>query len=285
MTSHSINSFSTDKISATEEVDAELPKLTDNPKHNDILDYMVLVISRHFSGSIAFKGGYMLNKLTPLSRRTQDVDFSIMYEKEYEKIKLILSQIAEYFIRIGLIASYKVKDTVTPTSSGGIVMYDMGGGKILGVDVGLHSLAYGVKRYNIEFTEIDAFKVERMLSDKVCAILSRKRFRRAKNLYDLNILLESFDVEYDEFVRCLKEREPEWDNIPFNDMVLAQYEKAWDKLILISSVNDDIPLKKEEFCKVMDAFYMFVLPIKLGYSYKVWNHNMKGWSRSYDRYV
>lgn len=277
ITSHSIDSFSTDTISTTEEVDTELPKLTDNPKHDDVLDYMVLVLSRNFSGNAAFKGGYMLNKIMPLSRKTKDIDFSIMYEKEYEEIKLVLGQIAEYFVRIGLISSYKIKDTVTSTSSGGIDMYDESGSKILGVDVGLHPLTYGVKRYDIGFTEIDAFKVERMLADKVCAILSRKRFRRAKDIYDLNALLLNFDVEYKEFMHCLNERGPEWDNIPFADTVLVQYEKAWNRLILINNVVKDRELEKPEFLDVIIRFYSFVIPIKDGHVYMKWNHNLKGW--------
>lgn len=41
---------------------SDLPALTGNETSNQLLDYMVLVITRRLTIAKAFKGGYMLNK-------------------------------------------------------------------------------------------------------------------------------------------------------------------------------------------------------------------------------
>lgn len=86
---------------------------------------------------------------------------------------------------MGYVANYSIKEEIHERMSGGIDFYAEDGHKVLGVDVGLHDISYGIKHYNLEFTDVDAFTVERMLSDKLIAITTRKRFRRTKDLYDL----------------------------------------------------------------------------------------------------
>ena len=66
---------------------------------------------------------------------------------------------AEQFIKGGFIASYKIKEGISDRMSGGIAMYGADGHKVLGVDVGLHDISYGIKHYNLRFTEVDAFTV------------------------------------------------------------------------------------------------------------------------------
>ena len=58
---------------------------------------------------------------------TGDVDFSIDDEKTYELVKVILTEIAEKFLEIGLIAEFKGKETFAPTRSGGIDFYGESG--------------------------------------------------------------------------------------------------------------------------------------------------------------
>lgn len=248
-------------------------KLVGNETSNELLDHMVLRICRGVSAQKAFKGGWMLTKLLKTkSRMTRDIDLSVPRVEDYEEIKIALQEIAQEFLSADIIDNYRLKESITPTSSGGIDFYK-DGQKVLGADIGLHEISWGVKRYDLELVSLDAFKVERMLADKIIAILSRKRFRRTKDLYDFCILVRSFDFDVRELAEYVELRGgAEWNNIPFNDTVLAQYRKAWDKLELINSETGD-ELFKEDFDSVIELFYSIVLPLKAkSFVYPYWNH-------------
>lgn len=251
----------------------DLPILTGNESSQELLDYMVLVICRRLQTNNAFKGGYMLNQLLgEQSRMTHDIVFSISDEDGYKYVKDLLKEIAEQFHKVGVISDYRIKETITPTSSGGIDFYDNNGAKILGVNVGLHQLSMGVTHYNFGFTSLQGFTVERMLADKIMAILSRKRFRRTKDLYDFWVITNNFDFDYSNLCKMIEIRgNAEWDNIPFNETVITQYRKAWEKLNLVSSVTF-AELYKPEFCIVIKRFYAIALPIKAKEQFHSWNH-------------
>jgi hypothetical protein len=239
---------------------------------------MVERLSGVFASSIAFKGGYMLNKILPFSRMTQDVDFSLEEEKNYEKVKEVLASIAEEFKKAGIVSKYSIKETIAPRSSGGIDMYDDAGQKILGVDVGLHNISYGTRHYDIKFTEVNAFEIERMLSDKVIAILSRKRFRRSKDLYDLYAITSVFDVDFEKISKFIELRGgAEWDNIPFSDDVLVQYKRAWDRLEVIDSMRTDEYLEKPNFEEAINRLYAFTGSIKYKREVTTWDHKWLRW--------
>ena len=251
---------------------SDAPVLPDANDSQGLLDYMVAVLCRRLQTPKAFKGGYLLNQLLQeQSRMTHDIDFSISDEEGYEQVKQILSEIGDTFIQNGIIDRYAVKPTITPTCSGGIDFYDTRGSKVLGVDVGLHSLSWGITSYNFEFAVTDGFCVERMLSDKIIAILSRKRFRRTKDLYDFWVLTNNFDFDYTELVSFIDKRGgAEWQNIPFKDEVLIEYEKAWSKLVL--QTPSAKTLRKPEFAEVLQQFYYVALAIKAGEQHRYWSH-------------
>lgn len=272
-----VKSFSSETLDLVEGVSDEMPQLTAESTEDDILSYMFLVFARHFGNEVAFKGGYMLKQLIKDSRYTRDIDFSIETEKNYQKAKHIMKSIIDYFLKIDLISSYEIKDSISPTSSGGMSFKLKRDGRSLGIDIGLHSLSYGTHIYSLEILPINGFSIERMLADKVSAILSRKRFRRAKDLYDLYILLGLFDVSYLEFTQCVSRRNPEWENIPFSDTILGEYEKAWNKLVLRSAADKDIVLNKPDFFQTIELFYQFALPVKDEYVFKFWDHVEKTW--------
>ena len=251
---------------------SDMPVLTGDESSQDLLDYMVLVVCRRLQTTKAFKGGYLLNQLLgEQSRMTSDIDFSISDEEGYEQVKVILEDIAQAFTEKGLISEYKIKPTITPTSSGGIDFYNETGAKILGVDVGLHSLEWGVTSYNFDLTDMEGFTVERMLSDKLIAILSRKRFRRTKDLYDFWVITNNFDFDYNKLREFIAKRgNAEWDNIPFSDTILTEYAKAWNKLRLQSVTNHVIP--KPEFMDALQRFYYVALAIKGNEVHNYWSH-------------
>ena len=262
-----------DSLDNNHDATKDLPVISKDASEQEILDYMVLVLARRLQRPKAFKGGYLLNQLLGnKSRMTHDVDFSIDDEKTYELVKTILTEIAEKFLKLGLIAEYKVKDTIAPTRSGGIDFYGESGKKILGIDVGLHTLSWGVTSYEFDITTLDGFTVERMLSDKIIAILSRKRFRRPKDLYDLWVITNNFDFDPSKVLQFIAKRgNAEWDNIPFSDIILVEYKKAWDSLVLQSP--DESALEKPSFNEeVLPRFNIIALSLKNGSHLDRWDH-------------
>lgn len=250
-----------------------MPPLKEHATEQELLDYMVLALTRNMTCSAAFKGGYMLNKiLGGHSRLTHDIDLSIAKKGDYEGTKKILALIGDKFCQSGYISRYEIKEDIAERCSGGVDMYDQEGKKILGVDIGLHDISYGIRHYNIKFTDIEAFTVERMLSDKLIAITTRKRFRRTKDLYDFYAITNFFDIDYQKLRDYIEKRGgAEWDNIPFNDNVLVQYKYAWDKLDL-QSFNGVEQIEKPEFNDAINRFYKFALPLKYDENFTLWEH-------------
>lgn len=264
--------FAGERHNGDEDLDT-LPPVKSQSSETEMLDYMVLVLSRFMSCDIAFKGGYMLNQLLQgYSRMTHDVAFSIAKKDDYGAVKAVLKKIALKFMEQGLIASYKIKEDIAEKVSGGIDMYAADGHKVLGVDVGLHNISYGVRHYDLVFTSVDAFTVERMLADKLIAITTRKRFRRTKDLYDFYAITNFFDVDMQKLSQYVELRSgAEWDNIPFDDDVVVQYKRAWDKLEL-ENYNGSNTIEKPGFMDAIKRFYQFSLPLKYGEAVNIWEH-------------
>lgn len=253
---------------------SDLPPIFPNASNQELLDYMVLALSRRLNVEKAFKGGYMLNQLLGnASRMTRDVDFSIHNQDDYESVKRVLAEIAENFKREGIINDYKMKDTIKQTMSGGIDFYGFDGRKILGVDVGLHDIHWGIKQYQLDVAVVEGFEIERMLCDKLIAVLSRKRFRRTKDLYDFFAITSSFDFDYQKLQEYIARRgNAEWDNIPFSDTAAVAYKKAWERLVLRSFITGE-DLHKPDFDSVIQRFYKIAIPLKAGIKFQYWNHH------------
>ena len=246
----------------------------------ELLDFIALQICKECKSYFAFKGGYTLSKMLEEPRMTQDIDISIQAKEDYEEFKLVLTSIGNNLIERGLITTYEIKPDITETSSGGIKCRDESGEILVGVDIGLHQLTVGVGRLDFTFDEVNAFVPERMIADKISAILSRKRFRRAKDIYDLYCLTTQYRLNYTllkELVDMrLEGNEGLWDNIPFNEIVLVQYEHAYDKLVLKSFFNGEA-LIKPPFSKVCSLFYKLVEPLKKGELRTEWNNTTGVW--------
>lgn len=257
-----------------DEVEAELESVEYNPI-NKQMDFMVLTLVREFGDKIAFKGGYMLTKLMPeTARQTTDIDFSIASSDLYLSLIATMDKIGGFFVSQGMIDRYVVKQEIREFMSGGMDMYDSTGKKVLGIDVGWHDLSFGLTSTNIGITDVKAFTVERMLSDKVTAILSRKRFRRPKDIYDLYCITNCFDFDADEVNRCILIRThgegAEWRNYPFNPDVVREYEKAYNKLALNSIVRGG-ELERPPFDAVMYRFNTICDHLRNPLGNEIWN--------------
>lgn len=269
-------SSSYDKFCADKEIEVPVESTEDELNViNNHLDYMVQELAREFGNKLTFKGGYMLTKLmSKHARQTTDIDFSILTDEVYEEIKTKLQKIAEYFISKGIIGMYKIKENIQHTMSGGIDMYK-DGQKILGVVVGWHNTTYGTVIRNLDVGELKSFNIERMMADKITAILSRKRFRRSKDIYDLFCISECFTFDAEQvsmFISKLNDGNgAEWNNYPFTDDVLREYEKAYNKLIL-TSVYKGNALPKPEFNVVYSRFCLIAEKVHFPDCTVIWDY-------------
>ena len=218
--------------------------------------------------------------MLPEPRMTQDIDISIQAKADYEEFKVVLAKIGDNLIERGIIATYEIKEDITETSSGGIKCKGANGEIIVGVDIGLHQLVFGIGKLDFTFGEVNAFVPERMLADKISAILSRKRFRRVKDIYDLYCIASQYELNYELLSKLIRMRlegnEGLWDNIPFNEIVLVQYEHAYDKLQLISFFNNK-ELTRPSFRDLVETFYKLVEPFKYGKSADSWDNIRRIW--------
>lgn len=233
----------------TEEISIE--RLSRDSSDIEILDYIIVFLcSRLKSVRMAYKGGYVLMKIIPgKARYSHDIDFSIDNEEQYEIVKEVLFELGNSLVEQNIIDSFDVKDTITPTSSGGIKLHRADEKKVdLGIDIGWHDISFGIQSWSILGNDVERFTVERMLSDKLSAIYSKKRFRRAKDLYDVFIITNSCNINPDTLKEFIKRRGIDWDASPFRDNVLVEYSKAYAKLAIKSHIGASIEKPSFDEC-------------------------------------
>ena len=257
------------------------PEIQESAKMTNIelLDFAVVEICNKINAYFAIKGGYALSKILKEPRLTKDVDLSIATKESYDEFKIVLADIGNKLIDMNIIDEFTVKDGISETMSGGAI-YKLNNIQVFGIDVGLHQLALGVKKVSLNIGDINMFSTERMLADKITAILSRQRFRRTKDIYDLYCLVTNFTIDYLKLKELLDlrlaGREELWDNIPFNEKVLIEYEKAYEKLQVKSIFTEDT-ISKPEFAVVHNVFEKFVKPYKYGYVKTKWDPKNEVW--------
>ena len=230
---------------------------------NSNIDSMILTLLRIFGNESAFNGGYMLKKLIPdCARQTQDIDFSIQTFELYQSLINTMTAIGNKFVKDGIISSFKIKQTIEPHCSGGMDMYNASGSKILGIDVSWSDTLLGTTKTIIDIGAVSAFEVERMLADKIAATLSRKRFRRSKDIYDIFCITNCFDANLNKIRNYLDIRNVTvaWNNFLFSETVINDLKNAYDRLIL-ESVYSDTVLEKPEFSSILGRFNAICLDV------------------------
>lgn len=242
-----------------------------DPRVN-LADWMMLRLVRAVQAdAIAVKGGYLLSKLLENPSSIQD---NSMYDLLLEELR----NAAEELRGIGIVDEVSVK---TPGGTRGLqVDFYLGGRNVFGIDVSLHDITYGVARYGFLPDPVLGFSIERILADKVKVILSKQRFRRAKDLYDVYAILSQFDVSLENLQVCLDARDVTddlWQNIPFGESILLAYEQAWDKLILHRVGGGEID--KPSLRRVLEKFYAFALPLKAKRQVSQWSFEEGRWKR------
>lgn len=244
-----------------------------------LLDKLLLQLLEKIDELLVFKGAYMLSKILPSSRMTHDIDLSMLTQKEYEKIKPKLADIGEYFIQKDLADGYQVLELVQNKKSGGLRIKNKIGKNIIGVDISVQDLTYGVKKEDIKIAIVDSYCVERMLSDKLYVILSQKRYRRTKDLYDLYNITNFIDIDYALLKECICKRgydEYLFDNIPFSEEDILKYINSWNKL-RVRDVDTGMEKNKPDIGKVLCRLYDFIAPLKFNFDVEHWDSKLSNW--------
>ena len=236
----------------------------------EILDYiMIFLCSRITLSFNAFKGGYVLTQLLPsVARATEDIDFSISEEGQYMEIIPVLNELGNDLLSKGIIESFEVKPSISPNTTGGIHMTTNRDFKDIKIDIGFHDLSWGITDWKFNGFDCNRFEVERMLSDKISAMYSRKRFRRTKDIYDFYILTNNFDVSMDKLRNFIELRGSiDWDADPFREDVQKEYAKAYDKLVVRTIKGQD--LEKPKFRDIISRLQYFMMNLNNNVK---WNH-------------
>ena len=238
--------------------------INENSEDIEILDFMVVFLCERLRPiKKAFKGGYVLMKLLPeQARYSHDIDFSISSEEQYDNVKLVLDDLGKVLVANKVISNYTIKDEIAPTKSGGIICNRDNLKSNIGIDIGLHDISYGIGEWKIlGFTE-NVFLIERMLADKLSAIYSPKRFRRAKDLYDVYILKQSTpNINYKVLLEFINKRGITWEKTPFQEKAIVEYKRAYDKL-KIENISTHVIVDKPSFEECIYTLQKIVIEVR-----------------------
>lgn len=177
-----------------------------------ILDIIMAVFQKFgVTREVVLQGGYLVNKVLK-SRATIDIDLSMSDILTWDRLLPKLHNCGKTLINLGIADEYNIKDPNPESGSCGRFKLYKDSRVVSHVDFGVIHLDYGIeerllplelKKDVVTDLRINCFRMERVLSDKVCAILSRQQMRRTKDLFDIYFILSNCSLSYLELYRCL----------------------------------------------------------------------------------
>lgn len=223
-------------------------------------------------GRIFLKGNILLNKLLPeTARATKDLDASVFELDLYpSKIVPVLESFAAEIIANGEADRFSIKPEILPHMSGGITMYDTNGSAVFAVDISLTENSIGqFVGYSFDSGDVLGSSIEKIFCDKCLSTLSRKRFRRIKDFYDLYILLKSqtrYDLALVKSLMVAKVGEEETNRLldipPFSAEIVKELNRAWVKFRISSFKNLDEDLRRPELSEVLELVSLLYYNLK-----------------------
>ena len=169
-------------------------------RHTEL--YLELV--RVITGKLVLKGSILLNQLIPdKARGTKDLDISVVSDEVYNKVlKPELERIGQQAVRDGLGDGYKIND-IKPNQSGHFKLWKVdkktkAEETILGVDFSLSDYVdIMFSEYVINREIILGSSKEKIVADKLSAIITDRWRRRVKDFYDLYIIKQAcWNLDY-----------------------------------------------------------------------------------------
>lgn len=218
--------------------------------------------------NVTLCGNILLNVNYPDGARlTQDLDLSIPSEKENTELLRELKKFGDYCVATNSygVVKYDELRCATLEHNGGMKLRANDNSVRLSIDIALEK-DYGCRQYRYNVKGIDFYgnSIEAVLCDKCISTLSPQRFRRAKDFFDLQLILDN-EIKYDEEkVFILMENKigrkllyEYLNNYPFTEETLIKCQDTWSKLTL-SSFNKEAKIEKlswlESYSKVSTIY-------------------------------
>lgn len=234
---------------------------------------LFLTMSRRVNKQIILKGNVLLNMLVPQkARKPTDLDVSIADRELFNALKEELSDFSERLMTSGVASSYHLRDIAS--HSGGLDVLNEAGEKLYAVDVNLSNVSlYGNAVYNIQGELVHGSSVDKILRDKCTSILSKRRFKRIRDFYDVFIILDS-GLEFD----CEKILElmltefsnnaslaKQFDEFPFGTNSVLALRNLWNAE-KFESLAPEVTSNTVEFSEALKAVYQVLEKLKRCYA-------------------
>ena len=225
---------------------------------------LFLEVSREVNMRAVLKGNILLNQILPdTARSTKDIDFDILSEEDYNEIVVpLLTKFGETAIATGTADSYDIREIQT-NRSGGIVIYNRGS-SVYEADIALSPNGiFGATKYTFNGEYAYGSTIEKIMSDKTVTTLSKRRLRRAKDFYDLYIILTSsivYDINkvYERILSQISydQLEELLSSFPFSDEEVSGLTTAWNKLTVYNVLRNE-EMQKPEIAALLNTVYRY----------------------------
>lgn len=259
-----------------EELRKEALDLENNSKEDtgtmiDLYFDLFMTMSSKVEDKIFIKGNVLLNKLYPKEARTTlDLDISILDKDIFQDIIVPEFVIfGDNLVKSGVASRYGIHG-MTERSNGGIRVFDKFGIALYSVDVSLTNMsAYGYIKYNFDGRYAYGSSIEKVLCDKCLATLSKRRFKRIKDFYDMQIILTSSivvctDIIYTLMVECVGIHKVNelLDNFPFKPNEIVNLINRWNEERL-GDVNTGAGIPRLDFMDNTNKLYLLYRNLQL----------------------
>ncbi len=236
-------------------------KLRDEMTQDDVIDFYLdtfIELSENLREEFYLKGNILLNKIYPeMARTTNDLDFSIINKELYLQVLVPrLEKFGDKLIENSIeVDSFIIKE-ISDTKSGGIMIKDYNDKTVYSIDVSLtKKTMYGFSEYKFSDIKLKASSIEKIIADKSITTLSKKRYRRIKDFYDLYIIMlnhSNYDlIKVKKLIIDSIGEEEFYDlinNYPFTYEEMIKLEHAWRKFIIKTR---DPSYNKPEFSEII----------------------------------
>lgn len=205
------------------------------------------------------KGNILLNKIAPNhARTTNDLDFSVINLELYQDILIPrLNKFGETILCKDTNAtSFTIKE-LTKTRSGGISIKNSNGDILYSIDISLGNFSiFDYKTYSFSGKYVQDYTINKIIADKCLSTLSRAKFRRIKDFYDLYVICTN-NIEYDIIIvkQLMIDKTDEHtflgllDNFPFTLEILLELTKIWDTKFSLKTQSENY--EKPPFSEIL----------------------------------
>lgn len=247
-------------------------------KDIDVYEYLVktanLISNSYFGNKMILKGGSVLisrmieNNRIDLYRRTHDLDIHCdkreVWIKFYTEIESILNNNNFGYV-YKIVDRRSLKKEFVNSDSLRFELYDSNRNIKAGfkIDMNIKSNTIITCEYS-PILNMNTYDALTMLSDKIVTVSSQKIFRRIRDLYDLCVILEIYDIFYYDIMEHLRVKHG---NVNLQYMLT---EENWN-LLKHAYLKYDAIKTRPELLELVSLANSFLYPI---YNSKDFNTNM-----------